>query len=181
MNLFLFSFKIAALITAMMAFILVIAGTPRLWSMWRRLRLVTLSLPCQDPANLHLRLGQALKFIGQPTSLQADGSFTVEPSNWRKKFGITPVTVAYPQTHMALITGQSAILKGFAGREGVQLSPVPNSSFGLFLKPWSKRLYWFLGIAFIALFLAIFLVDPNHIAARTHAAAIHTTDTIRTS
>jgi hypothetical protein len=117
-------------------------------------------LPCQDPQEARFRLTEALKF-GYQTPPVADGPFTIEPSNWRKKFGATAVTVAFPQPRMALVTGPSASLSIFARREKLALMAAPGSpTYWQWLKPKSKYFFIFLAVVYILIFF-LMLNDPN--------------------
>ena len=170
MELFLFSLKISTFCTAGMAVLLGVLVTPRLYMAWRRMRLMTCSMPCQDAQQVRFRIGEAFKGMGQPGPSQPDGSFAVEPANWRKKFGLKPITVVFSQPNLAVVTGQAQILKPFAGSQKLPLSLVPDSTFGAYLKSFRKPFYGLMGFVYVGLFLAIMIGDPDHLATHKPGA-----------
>ena len=166
MELFLFSLKISALIVAGFAALVSITAGPRFYILWRRTRMMTLSMPCTDPLQARFRISEAFKGLGSPTTPGMNGSFTIEPAGWRKMIGLKPITVDFPQPQLAFIRGQANALKNFARSAQLPLVPAPNSSFGDYFKPMTKWIYGFLAVAFVGIFLLILINDPNHIATR---------------
>jgi hypothetical protein len=154
------SLAVSAVATGILGVILGFSFAVRAHSIWRRNRPVQVNLPCQDAQEARFRLMEHLKF-GFQAPPPSDGPFTIEPSNWRKKFGASPVTVTFPQPRIALVTGSSAYLSTLARRQKLALMPAPGSpTYWQWLKPKSKYFFLFLALVFIAIFLLI-LNDPN--------------------
>jgi hypothetical protein len=161
METLLHSLELSALITGGITLFMCLAIIPRLHTLWRTKRPVRISMPCQDAEEARFRVAEALKPIGQATVPMADGSFTIEPSKWRRQFGITTIVVNFPEPRLALISGQAGVLKGFAKSQKLPLLASSDSNFGAYLKRKSKWFYWSAGSVFVLFFLLIAIHDPQ--------------------
>ncbi len=172
MEILLRSLALSALITGGFSLFLAIALIPRLYKIWKQQRIMQLAMPCQDAEQARFRIVEAFKGIGEPTAPETNGSFRYEPSSWRRKFGLAPVAIDFPQPQLALLTGQQTILTMLAAKQKLPLVPAPDSpNFGLYLKRKAKLAYWFSGSVFVILFLLFAIVAPPGIAPRKATVA----------
>jgi hypothetical protein len=157
----------AFLATSALALIICLGTFTRIYPLWKARRGVTLSLPFSDLEELRFRVAEAFKFVGQPTPSSANGSFAIEPTNWRKKFGLRPITVSLIQPNLALISSQGSVLNAFARSQKLPVVPDPNNTFAKFLKRKAKWFYLPVAGAFAVVFVLVMVNDPQ--GEPTHA------------
>jgi hypothetical protein len=154
------SLKASAVATGIFGFVLALILPLRAYTLWRRTRLVQLKFPCQDPQEARFRLMEALKFAYQapPT---AEGPFTIEPVTWRKKLGLAPIAVAFPQPKLALVTGPSMALSQLARLHKIAMFPAPGSpTYWQWIRPKARNFLIGLAIVFVIIFV-LRLMDLN--------------------
>ncbi len=165
------SLELAGLITGAITLFLCLAVIPRLHTIWKARRGVSLSMPFQDVEELRFRVSEALKSIGTLTPSSANGSFAIEPSKWRKRAGVRPVTVDLIDPHLALVSSQGPILNGLAKNQKLPLVKDPNNTFGIFLKKQGKWFGWTMGCVFVVIFV-LAMVNDSQSSSRSKAKIV---------
>jgi cytochrome P450 len=155
------SLKISAFIVGGFLLILAFIMPLRLHTVWKATRPARISMACDDPQSLSVRLAKALKPVGYKPSGVSGGPFTMEPPDWRRKFGAAAVAVEFPSPRTAVITGQRAYLARIARTYRVALMPAEGGlPFGAWVKPKMMPLLWIAAILFIAVFFVLLFTLP---------------------
>jgi hypothetical protein len=170
METLLHSLEVSALITGGITLFMCLALIPRLHTLWKTKRQVKISMPCQDAEQARFRISEVFKSIGQATAPTANGSFTIEPAKWRRQLGITTISVIFPEPRLALISGQTGVLKLLAKSQKLPLLADSNATFGAYLKGKIKWPYWATGCMFVVLFLLIAIHDSQGEPRKPRAA-----------
>jgi len=167
----LYSLKVSLIVTGIFSFVLGTTLPLRLHTIWKGMRLARIPMPCQDAEPVRFRVAEAFKMIGKATPPITNGSFTIEPSNWRKQLGVRAVTVDFPEPGLAMITGPAGVLGGFARRQKLPLQTAPGApTYGMYLKQKMKPFVWLLGNVFVAVFLTVAIANPPRPGSRSRVA-----------
>lgn len=153
--------KVSLAISGISALTLAIIMPLRLHTLWRRIRPAQINMTCEDPQSLKFRLLETVKSAGYQAPVDTNSGFTLEPANWRRKLGATPIVVSFPEPRKAIIMGPAMALFRPAKSFGVPVVAMPGSgTFGSFLLARTKIFAWIIGAMFVVIFVAYVAINP---------------------